>query len=46
MSTLGAVASAVPVPFTSREIVSPFAVKLTFALAVTEAVGVKRTTTA
>src|SRR2546426_6194940 len=35
-----------PVPITAREMVSPSAVKLAFALAVADAVGVKRTVTA
>src|SRR5512145_1115897 len=35
----------VPVPLTSRETLSPSAVKLTFTLAVADVVGVKRTVT-
>jgi hypothetical protein len=45
MATVGDVVS-VPRPLTIREMVSPSAVKLTFAVAVAAAVGVKRTTTA
>ena len=37
---------AVPLPVTSREMLSPSAVKFTFAVAVADVVGVKRTVTA
>jgi hypothetical protein len=47
MATVGGVVSvALPVPVTIREMVPPFAVKLTFTLAVKAAVGLKRTVTA
>ena len=47
IATVGATVSVpVPVPVTSREIVSPSAVKLTFTLDVVVVVGVKRTVTA
>src|SRR5213593_4542318 len=49
MKTVGGVVSVpvpVPVPVASREMVSPSAVKVTLALTVAEAVGVKRTVTA
>ena len=45
MATVGGVVS-VPLPVTIREMVSPSAVKLTFAVAVAAVVGVKRTVTA
>jgi hypothetical protein len=48
MVTVGGVVSVpvpVPVPVASREMVSPSAVKVTFALTVADAVGVKRTVT-
>ena len=47
MATVGGVVSVpMPVPVTSREMVPPFAVKVTFALTVAERVGPKRTVTA
>ena len=47
IATVGGVVSVpLPVPVTSREKVSPFAVKLTFALTVANVVWVKRTATA
>jgi len=44
MATVGGVVS-VPVPVTIPGIVSPSAVKLTFAVAAADAVGLKRTVT-
>jgi len=46
MATVGGVESIeAPVPVTIREMVSPFAVKLTFALTVADTAGLKRTVT-
>jgi hypothetical protein len=46
MATMGGVVSVMPVPVTIREMLSPFAVRLTFALTVADVVGLKRTVTA
>jgi len=47
MATVGgAVSIETPLPVTIREMVSPFAVTLTFALTVADVLGVKRTVTA